>query len=110
MSHGSTRRHGNNRMIPISQRKKRVLALYAQRPKRGVVVCYDQLGPLELRPIPSMCWAHKRKPQRQRATYSRKRGTEQLYGFYDVHADCLVGRVRKRKTAEDIKACFAKLR
>jgi hypothetical protein len=33
-----------------------------------------------------------------------------LHGFYDVHADCLVGRVRKRKTAEDIEACFAKLR
>lgn len=57
-----------------------------------------------------MCWARKRKPQRQRATYSRKQGTEQLHGFYDVQADCLVGRVRKRKTAEDIKVCFAKLR
>jgi hypothetical protein len=86
------------------------LALYAERPKRGAVVCYDQLGPLELRPVPGMCWARKRKPQRHRATYTRKHGTEQLHGFYDVHADCLVGRVRKRKTAEDIEACFAKLR
>jgi hypothetical protein len=86
------------------------LALYAQRPKRGAVVCYDQLGPLELRPVSGMCWARRRKPQRHRATYTRKCGTEQLHGFYDVHADCLVGRVRKRKTAEDIKACFAKLR
>jgi hypothetical protein len=35
---------------------------------------------------------------------------EQLHGFYDVHADCLVGCVRKRKTAKDIVACFQRLR
>ena len=33
-----------------------------------------------------------------RATYRRLQGTEQLLAFYDVHADCLVGQVRKRKT------------
>ena len=74
------------------------------------MVCYDQLGPLELRPIPGMCWAGRGKPERHRATYTRKQGTEQLHGFFDVHADCLVGRVRKRKTAKDIQVCFAKLR
>jgi hypothetical protein len=74
------------------------------------VICYDQLGPLELRPVAGMCWAPKGKPQRHRATYTRKKGVEQLHGFYDVHADCLVGRVRKRKTAHDIVACFARLR
>jgi transposase len=86
------------------------LALYAQRPKHGVVVCYDQFGPLELRPIAGACWARKRHPQRNRATYTRKRGVEQLHGFYDVHADCLVGRVRKRKTSDDIVASFRRLR
>ncbi len=57
-----------------------------------------------------MCWAAQGKPERHRATYTRKQGIEQLHGFYDVHADCLVGRVRKRKTAQDILACFARLR
>lgn len=57
-----------------------------------------------------MCWARRRKPQRHRATFTRKGGTEQLHAFYDVHADCLVGRVRKRKTARDIVTCFARLR
>jgi DDE superfamily endonuclease len=74
------------------------------------VVCYDQLGPLELRPLAGQCWAKRRKPQRLRATYTRRFGIEQLHGFYDVHADCLVGRVRKRKTARDSVACFAQLR
>ena len=86
------------------------MALYAQRPKRGVVVCYDQLGPLELRPIAGWGWARHAHPQRHRATYTRKRGVEQLHGFYGVHADCLVGCVRKRKTAQDIVACFKRLR
>ena len=86
------------------------MSLYAQRPKRGVVVCYDQFGPLELRPVAGWCWARHQRPQRHRATYTRKRGVEQLHGFYDVHSDCLVGRVRKRKTAKDIVVCFKRLR
>ena len=75
-----------------------------------MVVCYDQLGPLELRPLAGWCWAAERKPQRLRATYTRRCGVEQLHAFYDVPADWLVGRVRRRKTARDIAACFAQLR
>ena len=86
------------------------MELYADRPPHGVVVCYDQLGPLELRPLAGWCWARQRHPQRHRATYTRKQGVEQLHGFYDVHADCLVGRVRKQKTAQDVLACFKRLR
>jgi hypothetical protein len=65
---------------------------------------------MELRPLAGMCWARCRRPQRHRATFTRKQGTEQLHAFFDVHADCLVGRVRKRKTARDIVACFDQLR
>ena len=75
-----------------------------------MVVCDDQLGPLELRPLAGQCWAKRRKPQRLRATYTRCYGIEQLHAFYDVHADWLVGRVRRRKTTRDIVACFAQLR
>jgi hypothetical protein len=32
-----------------------------------------------------------------RATYHRRKGTEQFLGFYDVHADCLSGLFRRRK-------------
>ena len=49
-------------------------------------------------------------PQRFRATYRRLQGTEQLLAFYDVHADCLVGQVRKRKTVADLLAVSARLR
>ena len=33
-----------------------------------------------------------------------------MLAFYDVHADCLVGQVRKRKTVDDLMAVFARLR
>ena len=33
-----------------------------------------------------------------------------MLAFYDVHADCLVGQVRKRKTVADLLAVFARLR
>ena len=33
-----------------------------------------------------------------------------MLGFYDVHADCLVGQVRKRKTHQDLLAALVRLR
>jgi hypothetical protein len=52
---GNTPQPESNRMIWILQLRKRVLACYAQFPKHEAVVCQDQLGPLELRPIPGIC-------------------------------------------------------
>jgi transposase len=74
------------------------------------VVCFDEMGPLELRPYAGRGWYRPRHPKRLRATYHRTQGVEQFLGFYDVHADCLVGQVRKRKTHQDLLAAFARLR
>lgn len=63
-----------------------------------------------MRPLHGRCWAPKRHPRRLRATYRRRQGTEQLLAFYDVHANCLVGQVRKRKTHRDVLAVFRRLR
>jgi len=60
--------------------------------------------------LPGRGWARVGHPQRFRATYRRLQGTEQLLAFYDVHDDCLVGQVRKRKTVDDLVAVFARLR
>lgn len=60
--------------------------------------------------MPGRGWAPRGHPQRFRATYRRLQGTEQLLAFYDVHADCLVGQVRKRKRVDDLLAVFARLR
>ena len=74
------------------------------------MVCFDEFGPMELRPMPGLCWARKRHTQRIRATYSRKAGTEQLLAFYDVHDDVLTGTIHKRKTSEDILQAWKRLR
>jgi hypothetical protein len=45
-----------------------------------------------------------------RANYRRLKGTEQFFGFYDVHADCLDGLFRKRKRLPELFEAFQRLR
>lgn len=90
--------------------KNRILDLYHAPPEGGAVVCFDECGPLELRPLHGRSWQRRRHPKRLRATYRRLEGTEQLLAFYDVHAKCLVGEVHKRKTTTDLLEVFHKLR
>lgn len=53
----------------------RVLALYADAPDDGVVISFDQMGPISLRPTAGAGWAPRRRPERLRATFSRRHGT-----------------------------------
>jgi hypothetical protein len=73
-------------------------------------VCFDEWGPLEIKPIGGVAWAPRNQPQRMRATYRRLKGTEQFFGFYDVHADCLDGLFRKRKRLPELFDAFERLR
>ncbi len=45
-----------------------------------------------------------------RATYHRRKGTEQFLGFYNVHADCLSGLFRRRKRIVEVSEAFRRLR
>ncbi len=74
------------------------------------MVCFDEWGPLEIRPIHGEHWAKRGHPNRLRATYRRLAGTEQFLGFYDVHRDCLAGTIHKRKTVRDLLTAFRRLR
>ena len=74
------------------------------------MICFDEHGPMELRPLPGEVLARQGHPRRLRAHYRRTAGTEQFLGFYDVHADCLEGQVRKRETHRDLLAAFRRLR
>lgn len=73
-------------------------------------MCFDEWGPLELKPIGGRAWAPMRRPHRMRATYHRLQGTEHFFGFYDVHRDCLDGVFSKRKRIEDLVPAFMRLR
>ena len=73
-------------------------------------MCFDEWGPLELKPFGGVSWARQRLARRMRATYRRLKGTEQFFGFYDVHADCLSGKFYKRKRLIELFDAFQRLR
>lgn len=85
---------------PLYEAKKAwVLGAYraAQAGTLGAaLVCFDECGPISLKPHPGRGWFGRGRPARQRATYNRRHGTRKLMGAYDVGADRLWGRLEKR--------------
>jgi transposase len=75
----------------------RLLALYRERPVNGVVISFDEKGPESLCPRHGRGWARRGRPERQRATYTRRQGIRYLVGALDVHADYLRIRPRPRR-------------
>jgi transposase len=86
----------------FAPKAERILALYRDPPADGPVVCFDEMGPIQLIPHHGAGWAPIGQPERLRATYNRRGGTRYLFGAYDVHADRLHGRLRVHKAAHDV--------
>ena len=78
-------------------RAARVLALYRAQPADGVVISFDEMGPVSLCPHHGRGWAQRGRPERHRATYSRRQGVRYLVGALDVHASYLRARMRPRR-------------
>lgn len=89
---------------------ERVLGLYRAKPDDGVVVCFDEMGPIQLIPHHGSGWAVAKRPERHRATYSKRNGVRYLFGAYDVHADRLHGRLRAHKNAGEVLAFYRQIR
>jgi transposase len=87
-----------------------VLALYAQAPENGVVLSFDQMGPISLRPTAGAGWAPRKRPERQRATFHRRHGVRYVMGAYDVHADRLRVRMKRRRAGTDNLAFLTQIR
>jgi transposase len=94
----------------FAPKAERVLGLYRAKPKDGVVVCFDEMGPIQLIPHHGSGWAPAKRPERRRATYSKKHGVRYLFGAYDVHADRLHGRLRAHKNAGEVLAFYRQIR
>jgi transposase len=75
----------------------RILALYREKPSNGVVISFDEKGPESLCPKHGRGWARRRRPERHRATFTRRQGIRYLVGALDVHADYLRIRPRPRR-------------
>lgn len=56
---------------------------------------------MEIRPIAGQCWAEKRKPDRQPATYTRTQGVRHLLAAYDLKDDKLYAHNKARKTHKE---------
>lgn len=75
-----------------------------------MVLCFDEWGPLEVRPMGGTAWAQTKRPVRMRATYHRPHGIEHFLGFYDVHGDYLNGIFRSRRGLDEVGDAFRRLR
>lgn len=74
------------------------------------VVCFDEFGPLEIRPHHGVEWARQKKVRRLPATYSRPHGTMYFFGAYDVARDELWGLPYEHQTQGEVLDFFILLR
>ncbi|MCA1681514.1 MAG: IS630 family transposase, partial [Actinobacteria bacterium] len=88
----------------------RVIALYQRAPDGGVVISFDQMGPISLRPHAGSGWANRKRPERRRATFNRRHGTRYVFGAYDVHGDRLRVRLKARRRGSDNLAFMRQVR
>jgi transposase len=74
----------------------------------GVLVSFDECGPISLKPHPGRGWFTTKRPARQRATYKRTNGVRKLMGAYDVGADRLWGHLEARSVNAKVVLEFLK--
>ena len=110
LSHQRTRSWKWSPDPDFQAKAERVLGLYRQCPPGGVVVCFDEMGPIQLIPHQGSGWAPRKLPERLRATYSKHGGVRYLFGAYDVHADRLHGRLRPHKSGQEVLAFYRQIR
>jgi transposase len=95
----------------FEQKKSWVLSAYRGAEAgtiNGVVVCFDECGPISLKPHAGHGWFQKGKPALQRATYRRIGGVRKFLGAYDVGADWLWGRLEARPVTGAVVLEFLK--
>jgi transposase len=110
LSHQRTRSWKWSPDPDFADKAARVLGLYRHKPADGVVVCFDEMGPIQLISHHGSGWAPEQRPERLRATYSKPNGVRYLFGAYDVHADRLHGRLRTHKNAGEVLGFYRQIR
>lgn len=78
-------------------KKNAIIDLYRHPPKRGVVICFDELGPLQTIPRGGQQWGQR--PARRPDRYSRN-GTLQWFGAFCPTTGESVGQGAPHKNAE----------
>ena len=110
LSHQRTRSWKWSPDPDFAEKAQRVLGLYRAKPDDGVVVSFDEMGPIGLIPHHGSGWAEQKRCERLRATYNRRHGVRYLFGAYDVHSDRLHGRLRAHKNAGEVLSFYRQIR
>ncbi|HMK62887.1 MAG TPA: IS630 family transposase [Acidimicrobiales bacterium] len=76
----------------------------------GVLVCFDEHGPVTPTPKHGRHWAPFRRPRRLPANYRKPHGVAFFFGCYDVGADQLFGRWFRRKGADYVMTTLRMIR
>jgi transposase len=79
-----------------------VLRLYRRPPPDGVVICFDEHGPISPIPHSGRGWARAGRPPRIPANYRKNKGVRFFFGAYDVEKDQLNGLWYANKTGADV--------
>ena len=74
------------------------------------VVCFDEFGPIQVKPQPGSAWTPQNNPVRHRATYRRFQGVSHFLSAYDVHEDVLWMHHKKRKRWQEVLSFFKAIR
>jgi hypothetical protein len=56
------------------EKAERILALYREPPAEGPVVCFDEMGPIQLIPHGGSGWAQRGRPERVRGSHNKPTG------------------------------------
>lgn len=76
----------------------------------GVLVCFDEHGPVTPIPKAGRGWWPARRPRCIRANYRKPHGVAHFFGVYDVGADQLFGRWFYRKGADHVITILVMIR
>ncbi len=83
-------------------RLKRLYRLAESGRLNGVLVCFDEHGPVTPTPKAGRDWSPRGRPRRIRANYRKPHGVRFFFGVYDVAGDVLFGRWFARKGADHV--------
>ena len=74
------------------------------------MICFDEFGPIEVRPQHGRAWRAVGDPARIRATYNRIYGVRQYLAAYDLEEDRLVMRCYRRKRWREVLLFLKQIR
>jgi len=91
-------------------KKRRIDILTRKRHNPHVVIVYDEMGMIELRPKGGRGWRRQGHTATVPATYTRSKGTERFLCAFNYYHGTFFRRLRRRKLSKNMLSFFVELR